>query len=116
MNKRSFSYLRAYRRRWSLSEEELARLLGAADGSLVCRFETGGRIPRAKVLLGCEVIFGVTARELFPGLYEQVEDAIMRRAARLHETLDGKTDKRSMQKRELLDDMMKRATGNARCS
>ncbi len=114
MKKRSFSYLRAYRRRWSLSEEELTKLLGAANASHVCRFETGERVPLTKVLLGAEVIFGVPPRELFPGLYEQVEDAVMGRAARLHEQLEGKNDRRSTRKRELLEDMMRRATRSRR--
>ena len=79
---------------------------------MVCRLEKCGQIPGGKVALGCEVIFGVTARDMFPGLYEQVEEAIMGRAARLDSELAGKTDRKSLRKRELLSDMMRRATAN----
>ncbi len=63
-------------------------------------------------MLGLQVIFGVKAEEMFPGLYDQVEDAVMARALRFYEKLDGKTDRKSLRKRELLTDMMKRATSN----
>lgn len=79
---------------------------------MVCRLEKCGQIPGGKAAFGCEVIFGIAAREMFPRLYEEVEDAIMARAARLDVQLDGRTDRRSLLKRELLSDMMKRATGN----
>jgi len=49
---------------------------------------------------------------MFPGLYEQVEETIMGRAARLDGELAGKTDRKSLRKRELLSDMMRRATAN----
>jgi ribosome-binding protein aMBF1 (putative translation factor) len=96
MKKRSFSYVRAHRTRWALSSEELARLLGR-NASMVCRLEKCGQMPSGRAALGCEVIFGVPPQDMFPRHYEQV---------------DGKTDRKSVQKRELLEDMMKRATGN----
>jgi hypothetical protein len=111
MKKRSFNYVRANRTRWALSAEELARLLGR-DASMVCRLERCGQIPGGKTALGCQVIFGVAAREMFPRLYDQVEEAVMARALRLYEQLDGKTDRKSVRKRELLSDMMSRAAHN----
>jgi hypothetical protein len=112
MKKRTFSYVRAHRTHWSLSAEELARLLGR-DASMVCRLEKCGQIPGGKAALGCEVIFGTAPREVFPGLYAQVEDAIMARAARMDADLVDKTDRRSLRKRELFSDMLKRATANS---
>jgi ribosome-binding protein aMBF1 (putative translation factor) len=111
MKKRTACDVRLNRNHWSLSSEELARLLGR-NASMVCRLEKCGQIPGGKVALGLEIIFGVAARDMFPCLYEQVEEAIMARALRLYELLDGKTDRKSLRKRELLSEMMKRATAN----
>ncbi len=74
------------------------------------RFERGERTPTLKRALGCEIIFGIAPRSLFPGLYDQVEEAVMNRAARLYQELEGRADARSTRKRDLLDDMMKRAS------
>jgi transcriptional regulator with XRE-family HTH domain len=111
MKRRTFTYVRAHRNRWALSARELARLLGR-DASMVCRIERCGQVPGGRAALALEVIFGVSPGELFPRLYDCVEEAIMARAARLDEQLAGRTDRKSVRKRELLADMMKRATGN----
>jgi hypothetical protein len=112
MKKRTFNSVRQHRTHWALSAEELARLLGR-NASMVCRLEKCGQPPGGKSALGLEVIFGEPASKMFPGLYVHVEEAIMARALRLYEKLDGRTDRKSLRKRELLADMMKRATSNA---
>jgi hypothetical protein len=111
MKKRTFSYVRAHRTRWALSSEDLARLLGR-NASMVCRLEKCGQMPSSRAALGCQVIFGVTPKDMFPRHYEEVEEMIMARAARLHQQLEDKADRKSALKRELLEDMMRRATGN----
>jgi hypothetical protein len=83
---------------------------------MVCRVEKCGQPPSGKIALGLEVIFGVPSKDMFPGLYEEVEDSVMARAARLDTQLEGKTDRRSLRKRELLTDMMRRATDIRRSS
>jgi len=112
MQHSSFNYLRAHRKRAALSEEELARLLGGVTASLVCRLEGGTREPTGKFMLGCEVVFGVAPRDMFPGRYGGVEESVMRRAARLSAALEGKVDAVSASKRRLLEDMIKRARDN----
>jgi transcriptional regulator with XRE-family HTH domain len=113
MKKRTFSYVRAHRAYWSLSSKELARLLGRG-ASMVTRIEKGAKMPGGRAALGCQVIFGVAPQDMFPRHYEEVEETIMARAVRFHQQLEGKTDRKSARKRELLADMMKRATGNGR--
>lgn len=112
MSHPAFNYLRAHRQRCGLSEEELARLLGRSRASGIGRFETGVRVPNGEFLLGCEVVFGVKPRDLFPGLYETVEEAVMGRAADLSKTLEGKVDQASDKKRRLLAEMVERAADN----
>lgn len=112
MEKRSFTRLKAHRMRWSLSEADLARLLGF-DRSRVSRIE-GGEAPSVSFVLGCEVIFGATPCSIFPRAYERVEEEVMRRAAVLDRQLAGKHDASSIQKRELLAEMVRRTKSNAR--
>ena len=113
MHNQYSNYLRAHRKRWKLSEQELAHLLGGVSASMICRLENGSRVPTGKFVLGCEVVFGVPPGRLFSGLYEATQDIVMRRAARLSLALEGRTDRASARKRELLRDMINRAGGNA---
>jgi transcriptional regulator with XRE-family HTH domain len=105
MKKRSFTRLRAHRLRWGLSAADLARLAGR-DPSRASKLEAGDA-PSLSFVLACEVVFGASARELFPTLYEQIEEQVMQRAVRLLEALEERPYER---KRALLDDMMQRAT------
>lgn len=71
MNKLA-DYLKAYRKRSGLSQEELAFLFGAETDSIVWLYEHGIRTPGLKNLVTYEYIFQVSSRELFAGIYEKV--------------------------------------------
>lgn len=109
MSHRSLNRLRAHRTHWKLSGAELARLLGLRNASGVSRIEQGAREPTASLVVGCEVVFGIAADEMFPGFYDKVEDAALRRGADLSLGLEGKNDRASVRKRELLGEMIRRA-------
>ena len=81
------NYLRMYRRRSGLSQDEVASLLGAGSGTLVSRYERGRRRPNFETALAYQAIFGVPARELFGGIFESVEREVRKRAHRLARTL-----------------------------
>jgi transcriptional regulator with XRE-family HTH domain len=102
---RSFNYVRTYRRRYALTEEELGFLLGLRGHSAVSQYESGERNPTLETALGLQVLFDQQPRQLFPGLYEKVEDRVMTRIAKLLGRLDGKRDQRSQAKREFLEDV-----------
>lgn len=77
------NYLRIHRKRLSLSQEEAAFLIGVNGmnkGVKVCRDENNRREPSLEVALAYEVIYGKPVRELFAGLYEQVETTVAERA------------------------------------
>lgn len=112
MRRRSFNYVRAYRLRWGLTARDFALLLGR-DPSMITRLEREGKSLSGRAALACQVVFGVPPQTMFPALYEQVEDAVMARAAKLHEALEGRSDRRSVRRRELLADMMRRATDSS---
>ena len=105
MTHRSFNYVRTYRQRHALSEEELALLINQRSGSALSHFELGDRVPNLEGALALQIVFGLAPREMFPGFFEAVEEGVMLRAKRLYESLEGKTDARSAAKRDLIEEM-----------
>jgi transcriptional regulator with XRE-family HTH domain len=74
------NYLRTYRRRAGISQDEMAFLLGAHHGTKVSRYERFARTPSLETALAYEAILGVPARELFAGVYQRAERSARRRA------------------------------------
>jgi DNA-binding XRE family transcriptional regulator len=101
------SYIRAYRRRSALSQEQLGLLLGISRNA-VNEFERHKRAPTLPLVLRLQAIFGVPPHALFPVLYEAVEEAAMAEAVRLHNSLEGKADRQSAVLRTFLEAMPKR--------
>jgi transcriptional regulator with XRE-family HTH domain len=81
------NYLRTYRKRAGLSQDEVAFLLGCTKGANVSRYEHCDRQPNAKTVLACEAVFGAPARSLFAGTYQTVEQETGRRAELLVKNL-----------------------------
>ena len=77
------NYLRTFRKRGALSQDEIAYLLGCTDGGKISRYENFRREPNLQTALAYEVIFNVPVRELFAGLFEEVERKTLRRIGRL---------------------------------
>ncbi len=102
-----------HRKRWSLTQDELARLLGVTTQVAISQCELGLRGPSADILIGSEVIFGAPPRELFPAAYGAVEDEVMARAKLFYEYLETRPDLSSAAKLKLLTDMIRRAEGDA---
>ena len=105
--------VRRTRRRWALSQSELASLMGISQ-SIVSRLETGESIPDATLALRLQVVFGHSPRALFPGLYGSVEDAVMANAATFDRTLGERQDYATQTKRRLLTALVHRARSNRR--
>jgi hypothetical protein len=55
------------------------------------------------------VIFGHSAKDVFPALYQDIERAILDRARVLHDSLESRTDPASRKKLRLLAEFIKRA-------
>ena len=103
------AYLRGLRRKWALSQQDLAQLLDVTQ-SRISRYEQEEETPTLAVVYGLQVIFDHSPRSLFERQYLAVQDAVMRRAADLDRTLRNKTDYASGRKRQLLAGMVARAT------
>src|SRR2546427_6874983 len=74
------NYLRTYRKRSGLSQDEVAFLLGCQSGTKVSRYERFSRKPSLETLFAYETVFGAPARELFAGAYQKVEKKTLNRA------------------------------------
>jgi transcriptional regulator with XRE-family HTH domain len=95
-------YLRMYRRRAGLSQEDVAYLLGCHEGTKVCRYERYRRIPTLATALAFEVILGVPVRELFAGIYEKAECEVKRRVGFLARRLITKPGRGTARRLEML--------------
>lgn len=83
------TYLRTFRKRTCLSQEEMAFLiLGTISGANVSRHETGDRVPLLHTVLGYAFILGVDVPALFEGLDRQVQADIRKRARALCRSLE----------------------------
>ena len=90
----------------------MAFLLGCEDGSSVSRYERETREPNLRTALAAQVVFGLPAHELFPGIYEEVEQEVTQRARVLSERLEKAPSGRlHSYKRKLLDAIPSRKEG-----
>jgi transcriptional regulator with XRE-family HTH domain len=89
MSSRLPNYLRTYRRRSSLEQEDLAFLLGCKDrGGNVCRYEQGHRLPSLRTALALSIILDVSPAVLFGGLQKRVQRKIAKQVRILRSELE----------------------------
>ncbi len=84
------NYLRTYRKRSSLSQQEVAFLLGSTERAKVSRYEQGHRLPPLRTALALAAIFDVSIAVLFGGIQEQVKRNIAERVGMLRSELEHK--------------------------
>jgi transcriptional regulator with XRE-family HTH domain len=103
------NYLRVHRRRWHLTQEELAFLFGYETESIISRFEHDERVITLAVATACQTIFGVEPRELFPALFASVEQGVVERMYELRDRLaQSELTQRTLAKLELLQEALER--------
>ncbi len=98
------NYLRTYRKRASLSQDEIAYLLGTRDGTRASRYERFARRPSLETALAYQAIFRAPVSDLFAGVYQGAETRTIRRARLLHKRL-GKDARCPAAKLKLLNDL-----------
>jgi hypothetical protein len=79
----------------------MAFLLGCRSGTKISRFEHLARHPDLETALACQVVFGVPAHELFPGIYAEVEKIIAERAHLLAEQVQAGREQDQLRLRKL---------------
>lgn len=111
MSSKLTSYLHVRRRQWRLSQKELAFLLGYRTDSIVSRYEYHERRITLAIGFACSLIFGVEAKDMFPKLFEEVEDGVVRRLYELYNRLKAsKPSKKTEAKLRLLEEALSRTT------
>jgi len=108
MAKRLKTYLRSFRRRWGLSQPELAFLIGIKNAAVISRLEGLNRSPRLEWAVACAALFGTRAVALFPGLFSQVHEDLLRRTRELYEDLQGNPSKITRLKLDFLEKVIAR--------
>lgn len=88
MSRRLKTYLRTFRKRTGLTQAEVAFLFGWQGSKGITRHEWALREPVLRTVLAYEVLFDAAASELFAGVHDEVELAIIERAHALHERLE----------------------------
>jgi transcriptional regulator with XRE-family HTH domain len=109
MKKKLDCYLRSYRRRWGLTQDELAVLLGCKTGAVISRLERHSRQPSLEAAYALEVLFGTAPIELFPGLHAKVKKNVIARARELYDELQGDPSKVTRLKLDFFEEVFARA-------
>lgn len=103
MHRKLNNYLRTYRKRTGFTQDEIAFLLGCHSGAKISRYEHFTRLPNLKTIFAYEVIFRISARELFAGIHEQETRITLRRVRTLVKRLSkGRSDRKTMRKIDIL--------------
>lgn len=105
----SSSHLRKERRTFGLWQRECATLLGLNDPSALSRIERDLRLPSLETLIACVVLFRKPVEKLFPRLYADVEEQVMRKASELWSSLDDDQSLRAANVRKLLKQALNQA-------
>jgi transcriptional regulator with XRE-family HTH domain len=74
------NYLKTYRKRAGLSQDEVAFLVGKSGGAKVSRYERARRLPSLETALAYRALFDLSLKELFPGVYNTVSRNMRKRA------------------------------------
>lgn len=112
MHHRHQSYLRPHRRRWGLTQQELAFLIGIKSRTAISRIEGSKRRPSLNAALICMMIFNMPALELFPGLLSELRRIILARASELYDELQGDASKAARLKLDFLEQLVERVNAN----
>jgi transcriptional regulator with XRE-family HTH domain len=84
------NYLRTYRRKAGLSQEEMAFLLGRKHKAQFSRYEKYRCVPPLQMALACEALFRVPASKLFAGISDATTREIDGRIDALKARLEGR--------------------------
>ena len=111
MDQQHKTYVRPFRRRFGLSQRELAFLIGAKSGSVVSRIERGQLTPNLTFARAFALVFGTRAVDLFPGLFSDIQGQVLHRVNDLYEELQGNRSKTTRIKLDFLEGVMARLDG-----
>ena len=114
MDQRLISYLHPLRRRWRLTQAEVAFLIGIRTHVTVSRIEARKAYPSLDDAIACSIVFDTPLQELFPELYGKAYEFVLSRAEELYETLQGKPSRATPAKLDFLEKVLARAHPHVR--
>jgi transcriptional regulator with XRE-family HTH domain len=88
------NYIRVYRRRAGLRQQDLASLLGFKGRGPISDIENRRRTPCLRTALALATVFGVPVEELFPGMREGIASEAKVRLRKLASALGSKVGKK----------------------
>lgn len=106
-------YLRTHRRKWGLTQAELASLLPRGDRHRVSCVERALTPPNAEEILAYSLIFGSSPLALFPKYATTIDDAVMRGAYKLYQRMERAKTARAARICDLIDHVRDRALKDA---
>ena len=102
------SYLRTHRRRSGLTQDELGSLLGHRSGGIISVLERSGRDLRLREAYAFELIFGITAHELFPHIRTNVLVDVTARVRERYDELQGDSSLNTRLKLNFFEEIFER--------
>jgi DNA-binding XRE family transcriptional regulator len=102
-------YVRPYRMRWGLSQDDLAFIIGVNNRKFLSHLENHKLPPTLAVAIALWVIFGTEHIELFPALWAKTEEEVLARANDLYERLQGNSSEKIRMKLDFLEEIFDRA-------
>jgi transcriptional regulator with XRE-family HTH domain len=108
MAKRLDCYVRANRLHSGFTQKELAFIIGVKTRTFISYLEGRKRKPKLEIAFALYIVFGTESLDLFPGLFEEVEETVIARAYDLYERLQGNTSKTARVKLDFLEGMFER--------
>ena len=103
------TYLRRERRKWGLTQRELARLVGIKSRAQISMLEHGLATPTTEQLLAFQFLFGMTTAQLFPQLVDRSQDIVLQEVTAMIEATETDTTLRAQRKNTLLRQTLSRA-------
>jgi DNA-binding XRE family transcriptional regulator len=73
------NYIRTHRKRTHLTQDEVAFLIGARSGAVVCRHERFRQTPNLQTIIAYEILFRTPVRTLCGGVNQKVQDKLIAR-------------------------------------
>lgn len=106
---RLISYIRPLRRRWGLTQGELAFLIGTKTPAMVSRIEAVKTYPSLAQAIACSILFDTPPSELFPELHGKVYEFLLKQAETLYEQTQGNSSRATRAKLDFLEEVLARA-------
>jgi hypothetical protein len=108
MDQRLISYLRPLRRRWRITQAELAFLIGTKTHAAVSRMEALKSYPYLAQAFACSIVFDIPLPELFPELNGKVYEFVLKQAEELYAELQGNPSRATRAKLDFLEEVRTR--------